>query len=68
MHVYTYVKTMFTPMLHNVYSYVDTYVKTKDDTNKVQKNIGMTKQCWNKNLTKDDTNKVKKNIGMTQQC
>ena len=31
---------------------------TKDDTNKVQKNVGMTQQCQNKNLTKVDTNKV----------
>ena len=31
---------------------------TKDDTNKVQKNIGMTQQCYNKKLTKDDTHKV----------
>ena len=41
---------------------------TKDDTNKIQKNIGMPQQCWNKNPTKDDTNKVRKNIGLTQQC
>ena len=33
---------------------------TKDDTNKVQKNVSMTQQCYNKNLTKDDTNKVQK--------
>ena len=31
---------------------------TKDDTNKMPKNIGMTQQCYNKNLTKDDTHKV----------
>ena len=41
---------------------------TTDDTNKLQKNVGMTQQCQNKNLTKDDTNKVQKNVGMTQQC
>ena len=51
---------MFTSMLHYVYSYVYTYVNTKDYTNKVQKNVGMTQQCYNKNFTKDDTNKVKK--------
>ena len=45
-------------MWHHVYSYVYTYVNTKDDKNKEQKNVGMTQQCWNKNLTKDDTNKV----------
>ena len=28
-----------------------------DDTNKEQKNVGMTQQCQTKNLTKDDTNK-----------
>ena len=33
---------------------------TTDDTNKVQKNVGMKQQCKNQNLTKDDTNKVKK--------
>ena len=43
-------------------------ILTKGDTNKVQKNVGMTQQCQNKNLTKHDTNKVNKNIGMTQQC
>ena len=26
---------------------------TTDDTNKVQKNVGTTQQCKNKNLTKD---------------
>ena len=41
---------------------------TKDDTNKVQTNVGMTQQYWNKNLTKDDINKVQKNVGRTQQC
>ena len=33
---------MFKPMLHHVYSYVYTYVNTKDDPNKVQKNVGIT--------------------------
>ena len=46
--LYTYVKTMFTPiftpMVHHIYSYVYTYVNTNDDTNKVQKNVGMTQQ------------------------
>ena len=37
---------------------------TKDDTNKVQKNVGMTQKCQNKNLTKDDTYKVQKNVGV----
>ena len=53
---------MFSPM------FVYTQVNTNDDTNKAQKNVGVTQQCWNKNLTKDDTNKVQKNVGMTQQC
>ena len=34
---------------------------------KVQKNVCVTQQCQNKNLTKDDTNKVQKNVGMIQQ-
>ena len=41
---------------------------TKDDTNRVQKNVGMTQQSQNKNLTKDDTNKLQKNVGRTKQC
>ena len=39
---------------------------TKDDTNKVQKNVSVTQQCKNQNLAKDDTNKVQKNVSMTQ--
>ena len=41
---------------------------TKDDTNKVQKNIRVTQKCYNKNLIKDDTNRVQKNIRATQKC
>ena len=37
---------------------------TKDDKNKVKKNVRVTQQCQNKNLTKDDTNKVNKNVVM----
>ena len=35
---------------------------TMDNTNKVQKDEGITQQCQNKNLTKHDTNKVLKNV------
>ena len=38
---------------------------TTDDTNKVQKNVGMTQQSQNKNLTKDDTNKMQKIVSIT---
>ena len=36
---------------------------TKDDTNKLQKNVGRTKQ-----FKKHDTNTFQKNVGMTQHC
>ena len=43
------------------------YTKSGADTNTVQKNVDITQQSWNKNLTKDDTNTVQKNVDITQQ-